>query len=188
MSPGELHMEAAHNNSCVITIVGYHGNSVYWGVASILIWVTCGRFPWKAPTRFGEDGNTAPSLHCAISPYLQQYILAEHLSFSPCMSTSLPSSESWQTCHTCGICVLCNIEAQYYVIVCYSFSCTHTGHFSGLRICQQKWFPSRVHMPLCPNHLITPHPTYITCQTFSQPTVYNSQCSMCPMLSLFLYI
>jgi hypothetical protein len=29
MSPGELLMEAARNNSCVITIVGYHGNSVY---------------------------------------------------------------------------------------------------------------------------------------------------------------
>jgi hypothetical protein len=52
-------MKAAHNNSCVITIVGYHGNSVYRVVASIPIWVTvaslailvtCGRFPWKAPT------------------------------------------------------------------------------------------------------------------------------------------
>jgi hypothetical protein len=43
-------MEAACNNSCVITIVGYHGNPVYRVVASIPIWVTCGRFPWKAPT------------------------------------------------------------------------------------------------------------------------------------------
>jgi hypothetical protein len=38
------------NNSCVITIVGYHGNPVYRVVASIPIWVTCGRFPWMAPT------------------------------------------------------------------------------------------------------------------------------------------
>jgi hypothetical protein len=52
-------MEAARNNSCVITSVGYQGNSVYRVVASIpiwvtvtslVIWVTCGRFPWKAPT------------------------------------------------------------------------------------------------------------------------------------------
>jgi hypothetical protein len=47
-------MEAVRNNSCVITIVGYHGNSVYrvvaslpiWvNVTSLAIWVTCGRFP-----------------------------------------------------------------------------------------------------------------------------------------------
>jgi hypothetical protein len=31
-------MEAARNNSCVITIVGYHGNPVYRVVASIPIW------------------------------------------------------------------------------------------------------------------------------------------------------
>jgi hypothetical protein len=43
-------MEAARNNSCVITIVGYHGNSVYRVVALIPVWVTCGRFPWEAPT------------------------------------------------------------------------------------------------------------------------------------------
>jgi hypothetical protein len=52
-------MEAARNNSCVITIVGYHDNFVYRVVASIpiwvtvtslAIWVTCGRFQWKAPT------------------------------------------------------------------------------------------------------------------------------------------
>jgi hypothetical protein len=51
MSLGELYMEAARNNSCVITIVDYHGNSVYRVVASIPVWVTCGRFPWKVPTR-----------------------------------------------------------------------------------------------------------------------------------------
>jgi hypothetical protein len=43
-------MEAARNNSYVITIVGYHGNSVYRVVASIPVWGTCGRFPWEAPT------------------------------------------------------------------------------------------------------------------------------------------
>jgi hypothetical protein len=43
-------MEAARNNSFVITIAGYYGNPVYRVVASIPIWVTCGRFPWKAPT------------------------------------------------------------------------------------------------------------------------------------------
>jgi hypothetical protein len=43
-------MEAARNNSCVITIVGYHGNPAYRVTASIPIWITCGRFPWKAPT------------------------------------------------------------------------------------------------------------------------------------------
>jgi hypothetical protein len=52
-------VEAARNNSCVVTIVGYHGNYVYRVVASIPIWVTvtslailvtCGRFQWKVPT------------------------------------------------------------------------------------------------------------------------------------------
>jgi hypothetical protein len=47
-------METARNNPSVITIVGYHGNSVYRAVASIPVWVTvtwlpkfviCGRFP-----------------------------------------------------------------------------------------------------------------------------------------------
>jgi hypothetical protein len=33
-------IETAHNNSCVITIVDYHGNSVYRVVASIPVWVT----------------------------------------------------------------------------------------------------------------------------------------------------
>jgi hypothetical protein len=47
---GEPNIETAHNISCAITIVGYRGNSVYRVVASILVWVTCGRFPWKAPT------------------------------------------------------------------------------------------------------------------------------------------
>jgi hypothetical protein len=42
--------ETACNDSCVISIVGYHGNSVYRVVASIPIWVSCGRFLWKAPT------------------------------------------------------------------------------------------------------------------------------------------
>jgi hypothetical protein len=32
--------ETARNNSCVITIVGYHGNSVYRVVSSIPVWVT----------------------------------------------------------------------------------------------------------------------------------------------------
>jgi hypothetical protein len=40
----------ARNGSCVITIVGYRGNLVYRVVASIALWVTCGRFPWGAPT------------------------------------------------------------------------------------------------------------------------------------------
>jgi hypothetical protein len=43
-------MGSRSKNSCVIMIVGYHGNSVYRVVASIPVWVTCGRFPWKAPT------------------------------------------------------------------------------------------------------------------------------------------
>jgi hypothetical protein len=43
-------MEAARNTSCDITIVGYHGNPFYRVVASIPIWVTCGRFLWKALT------------------------------------------------------------------------------------------------------------------------------------------
>jgi hypothetical protein len=56
-------MEATRNNSCAITIVGYHGNSVYRVVASIPIWVTVtslakfltyGRFPWKTPTHYSE--------------------------------------------------------------------------------------------------------------------------------------
>jgi hypothetical protein len=41
----------ACNNSCVIAIVGYHGNYVYQVVASIPVLVTCVRFPWKALTR-----------------------------------------------------------------------------------------------------------------------------------------
>jgi hypothetical protein len=53
--------ETARDDSCVVTIVGYSGNSVYRVVAwisiwvtvtSLAIWVTCGRFPWKAPTTF----------------------------------------------------------------------------------------------------------------------------------------
>jgi hypothetical protein len=38
----------ARNDSCVVTIVGYRGNRV---VVSISIWVTCGRFLRKAPTK-----------------------------------------------------------------------------------------------------------------------------------------
>jgi hypothetical protein len=34
-------------------MVGYRGNSVYQVVAWIPVWVTCGDFPWKAPTRHG---------------------------------------------------------------------------------------------------------------------------------------
>jgi hypothetical protein len=33
-------IETARKNSCVITIVGYHGNSVYRVVASIPVWAT----------------------------------------------------------------------------------------------------------------------------------------------------
>jgi hypothetical protein len=43
-------VDTAHNNSCIVAIVGYHGNSIYRAVVWIPIWVTCGRFPWKAPT------------------------------------------------------------------------------------------------------------------------------------------
>jgi hypothetical protein len=43
-------MEAVRNNSCVITIVGNHGNSVYRIDASVHVWITCGMFLWKAPT------------------------------------------------------------------------------------------------------------------------------------------
>jgi hypothetical protein len=67
MSPGELHMEAARNNSCVITIVGYHGNSVYRVIASIPVLVTCGRFPWKAPTHVRSSIVAQIALH-----YLRQ--------------------------------------------------------------------------------------------------------------------
>jgi hypothetical protein len=42
-------MEAARNSSCVITIVGYHGNPVYRVAASIPIWVTCARFHGRLP-------------------------------------------------------------------------------------------------------------------------------------------
>jgi hypothetical protein len=47
---GWLRRQRARNNSCAITIVGYHGNYAYRVVASIPEWVTCGRFPWKSPT------------------------------------------------------------------------------------------------------------------------------------------
>jgi hypothetical protein len=40
MSWSEPNIETARNNSCVITIVGYHGNSVYQVVALIPDWVT----------------------------------------------------------------------------------------------------------------------------------------------------
>jgi hypothetical protein len=40
MSWGGPNIETACNNSCVIATVGYHGNSVYQVVASILVWVT----------------------------------------------------------------------------------------------------------------------------------------------------
>jgi hypothetical protein len=43
-------VNAARNSSCIVAIVGYHGNSVYRAVAWIPIWVTCGRFAWKALT------------------------------------------------------------------------------------------------------------------------------------------
>jgi hypothetical protein len=54
ISWGEPNIETAPNNPCAITIVGYHGNYVYRVVASIPEWVTCGRFPWKAPTHVYE--------------------------------------------------------------------------------------------------------------------------------------
>jgi hypothetical protein len=58
MSWGELLVEAARNNFCVIAIVGYHSNvyrvvasiPIWVTVTSLPIWVTCGRFPWKVPT------------------------------------------------------------------------------------------------------------------------------------------
>jgi hypothetical protein len=50
----------ARNGSCVTTIVGYRGNLVYRVITSIPLWVTCGRFPWEAPTIYflPEDGRT----------------------------------------------------------------------------------------------------------------------------------
>jgi hypothetical protein len=66
MSWGELSIETARNNSCAITIVGYHGNPLYRVVASIPIWVTvtslailvtCGRFPWKGSPVFPTCGR-----------------------------------------------------------------------------------------------------------------------------------
>jgi hypothetical protein len=41
----------ARNGSCVTTIVGYRGNLVYRVVASIPLWVTCGRLPHHPPRR-----------------------------------------------------------------------------------------------------------------------------------------
>jgi hypothetical protein len=58
MSRGELLVEAARNTSCVITIVGYHGDSVYRVVASIPVWVICGRFPREDPTTSRETSWT----------------------------------------------------------------------------------------------------------------------------------
>jgi hypothetical protein len=40
LSRGEPNIETAGNNSCIITIVGYHGISVYQVVALIPDWVT----------------------------------------------------------------------------------------------------------------------------------------------------
>jgi hypothetical protein len=54
--------ETARNDSCV-TIVGYRGNSVYRVVASIPVWVTCGRFPWKAPTACSPYRMTSALSH-----------------------------------------------------------------------------------------------------------------------------
>jgi hypothetical protein len=52
-------VNTARNNSCIVAIVRHHGNPVYRAVAWIPICVsvtwspkflTCGRFPWEAPT------------------------------------------------------------------------------------------------------------------------------------------
>jgi hypothetical protein len=84
MSWGELLEEAARNNSCVITIVGYHGNSVYGVVDSIPIWVTvtslailvtCGRFPWKVPTDCYKDNLASFFFYFAHSLSLRLQLL-----------------------------------------------------------------------------------------------------------------
>jgi hypothetical protein len=74
-------MEAARNNPCVITIVGYHGNPVYRVVASIVIWVTWGGIPWKAPTTGMITYTIYMKLH-------ESYITGERI---------LPPSQSFQT-------------------------------------------------------------------------------------------
>jgi hypothetical protein len=53
----------ARNGSCVTTIVCYRGNLVYRVVASIPLWVTCGRFPREAPTHLclGLPSGLLPS-------------------------------------------------------------------------------------------------------------------------------
>jgi hypothetical protein len=45
MSWGEPNIKTTRNNSCVITIVGYHGNSVYQVVTLIPVWVTVTSVP-----------------------------------------------------------------------------------------------------------------------------------------------
>jgi hypothetical protein len=52
-------VDTARNNTCFVVIVGYHGNPVYRAVGWVPIYLsvtwlpkflTCGRFPWEAPT------------------------------------------------------------------------------------------------------------------------------------------
>jgi hypothetical protein len=89
MSRGELHVETSRKNSCVITIVGYHGNSVYRGVASIPIWVTVpslaiwqpvggshGRLPqvlWNVPPGVKRPGHEAN--HSSLAEFKNPLIL-----------------------------------------------------------------------------------------------------------------
>jgi hypothetical protein len=121
-------------------------------------------------------GNTAPSfsLHCGISHYLPQYILAEHLSFPTWMSTPLPPSAFWQSYHSCSKHILCNIGGPYYMSFCYPWPCTHRAKLlrnyvrisAILRIASvdyefpnRKQFPFGAHISLCPNHPLAPPPS-----------------------------
>jgi hypothetical protein len=55
--------ETSRNDSCVITIVGYHGNSVYRVVALIPIWVTVTSLAIWQPTggpKVGSHKSNAP--------------------------------------------------------------------------------------------------------------------------------
>jgi hypothetical protein len=47
---GIPNIDTTRSNSRIVAIVGYHSNSVYQAVTLIMVWVTCERFPWKAPT------------------------------------------------------------------------------------------------------------------------------------------
>jgi hypothetical protein len=141
---------------------------------------------------FVEDGNTAPSLflECGISPYIPQWIIAEHLSFPEWVDTHLPLSVLWQSCDMyCNR--FCEIQGALLSEPLLSIFlpiqeiisgkvCLNSPHFRGTHHWTMNFLTENGSRLKCMWHFvpISCRPPHMHPPPHVQSFVYHSQCSV----------